>query len=65
MENLQPRWRSRIAWETTLAVLVLIAKRMFPQLEADAEWFNLLIDAVLGALATWGIFNNPKDKTHY
>lgn len=65
MTKFQPKWRSRAAWESTLALVILIVKKAYPELEFDLEWANLVADAILVAAGAWGVWNNPNDSKNY
>ena len=59
---MQNRFRSKTAWGALLALILFILKKYFSIQISDAD---ILIDLILLAASSFGIFNNPTDGENF
>ena len=70
MENkvsVKERLKSWAVWASVLGALGIILNSVgvFEAIGMDAAEFDIIINAVGAILVTFGILNNPTDKTHF
>lgn len=63
----QPRWKSWAMWASVLGALGLALQAMgvLEAIGLTADEFNAVVTALGTILVTFGILNNPTDKTHF
>lgn len=59
---MQSRWRSKAAWLSVLTLIAFVVKQYLGITISDAD---KLIDLILLAGSSWGIFNNPEKVEGY
>lgn len=59
---MQNRFRSKAAWIAVISLVVFVLKTYY---KVEIPEVDTLVDLVLIAASTLGIFNNPKDKENY
>jgi len=62
MVRSQKRIKSKIAWTTTLTLIVLILKQQFG---LKLEGFDTYITLLGAILVGFGVWNNPESKDYY
>ena len=63
----QARWKSKAAWMAVLALVGFILGNwgFYEKIGMTDEAFQQMCDLLLAALAAFGIFNNPTDKSGF
>jgi hypothetical protein len=64
--NQQSRWKSPVAWSAFSVLLLTILKNygLLEPLGLTPESYNEITTLITSVLVGFGIWNNPKDKTH-
>ena len=65
--NIQSRWKSPVAWAALAALVLFILKTygLLAPIGLTEDTYKELITLVFGALAAFGILNNPTDKSGF
>ena len=63
----QPRYKSWAVWLSVLGAVgvILNAFGIFEKIGIDNTTFDTIVNAVGTILITFGILNNPTEKTHF
>lgn len=63
----QPRWKSWAVWASVLGALGLALQAMgvLEALGLSTDEYNAVVTAIGTILVTFGILNNPTDKSHF
>ncbi len=63
----QPRYKSWAVWVSVFGALgvILNAFGVFEKIGIDSTAFDNVVNAVGSILITFGILNNPTEKTHF
>ena len=67
-ENMmQPRWKSWAVWASVMGALGLVLQAMgvLQSIGLNAEEWDVVVTALGTILVTFGILNNPTDKSHF
>lgn len=59
---MQSRLRSRVLWMAVAALITFVTKEWFGW---EIPKFDEFVELLLGALAAFGIVNNPTDKNNF
>ena len=60
--NVQNRFKSKVAWISTLTLITFICKNY---MDLEIQNVDKLIELILVTATAWGIFNNPEKKGEY
>lgn len=62
LNGTQSRWRSKLAWTSTLSLIVFIIKHYT---DYEIQKIDELVDLILTVLTALGLFNNPTRSDSY
>jgi len=58
----QSRLKSKLAWTSTIALVVFVLKTYF---DIEIKEIDKLVDLILLTFSAWGVWNNPEKSDNF